>query len=296
MNRKRAVAFLVVDFVCAAVFVCGIFLFNAGKPYKRGFFCNDEGIQKPYKDDTIPFVPGFSVGITLVLLVVVGMELLLNHLQQTGRVANEPEPNPSASCQLKIPPIILSILWVLCTCLFGLAMNQILTDVGKYSIGRLRPHFLDVCKPDWSKFNCTDERGNYVFIIDDVCTVAEGTFKAKQSRLSFPSGHSSFSAFLMVFLALYIEAKLVLPKTSKFLKPFIQSVLILMALYTGFSRVSDYKHHWSDVLAGLFLGTSVAFVTIFKVLKPRFGREYQEIDIEEVRVSEADYVMSTNPI
>jgi len=226
----------------------------------------------------------------------VGTELLLNHLQKTGRVTSDPETNASATCSCKIPPVIITIVWVACTCLFGAAMNQFITDVGKYSIGRLRPHFLDVCKPDWSKFNCTDERGNYVFIIDDVCTVAEGTFKAKQSRLSFPSGHSSFSAFLMVFLALYIEAKLVLPKTSKFLKPFIQSVLILMALYTGFSRVSDYKHHWSDVLAGLFLGTSVAFVTIFKVLKPRFGREYQEIDIEEVRVSEADYVMSTNPI
>jgi len=44
-----------------------------------------------------------------------------------------------------------------------------------------------------------------------------------------------------------------------------------------------------------FLGTSVAFVTIFRVLKPRFGREYQEIDVEEIRGSETDHVMSTNP-
>jgi len=297
MNRIRSIAFLVLDLACAVVFVCGLIAYGqVGKPYKRGFFCNDEDIQKPYKKSTITTVTGMTVGFALVFVVVLGTELLLNHLRRTCRVRNDPDSNSGGSHSSKIPPVILSILWVLCTCLFGLAMNQILTDVGKYSIGRLRPHFLDVCKPDWSKFNCTDERGLYVFIVDDVCTVAEGSLKAKQSRLSFPSGHSSTSAFLMVFLALYIEAKLILPKTSKFLKPFIQSVLISIALYTGFSRVSDYKHHWSDVLAGFLLGTSVAFVTIFKVLKPRFGREYQEIDIEEVRVSEADYVMSTNPI
>lgn len=41
------------------------------------------------------------------------------------------------------------------TFLFGAAMSQSLTDIAKYSIGRLRPHFLDVCDPDWSKINCT---------------------------------------------------------------------------------------------------------------------------------------------
>ena len=29
-------------------------------------------------------------------------------------------------------------------------------------------------------------------------------------------------------------------------------------LYTGFSRISDYKHHWSDVLIGLLQGSLMA--------------------------------------
>lgn len=41
------------------------------------------------------------------------------------------------------------------TFLFGAAASQSLTDIAKYSIGRLRPHFLDVCDPDWSKINCS---------------------------------------------------------------------------------------------------------------------------------------------
>jgi phosphatidate phosphatase len=49
--------------------------------------------------------------------------------------------------------------------MFGAAVVQLITDIAKYSVGRLRPHFLDVCKPDYSKFNCTDG-----YITADVCT------------------------------------------------------------------------------------------------------------------------------
>lgn len=51
------------------------------------------------------------------------------------------------------------------TFLFGAAMSQSLTDIAKYSIGRLRPHFLDVCKPDWTKINCSTG-----YIEDFVCS------------------------------------------------------------------------------------------------------------------------------
>lgn len=32
---------------------------------------------------------------------------------------------------------------------------MLLTEIGKKEIGRLRPHFMSICKPDLSKFNCT---------------------------------------------------------------------------------------------------------------------------------------------
>lgn len=52
------------------------------------------------------------------------------------------------------------------TFLFGAAMSQSLTDIAKYSIGRLRPHFLDVCKPDWKSINCSSG----AYIEDFTCT------------------------------------------------------------------------------------------------------------------------------
>ena len=41
-------------------------------------------------------------------------------------------------------------------------------------MGRLRPHFIAVCKPDWSKQNCTSmsQTGpyfNYIYTGDDFC-------------------------------------------------------------------------------------------------------------------------------
>ena len=65
----------------------------------------------------------------------------------------------------------------------------------------------------------------------------------------------------MTFTVLYIEARIHFPQ-SKFLKFFLQLVVAQLGILCSLSRVSDYKHHWSDVLAGLLLGILIA-VLIF---------------------------------
>ncbi|VDN16376.1 unnamed protein product [Dibothriocephalus latus] len=46
------------------------------------------------------------------------------------------------------------------------------------------------------------------------------------------------------------------------LQAFLQTTVFALAFYVGLSRVSDYKHHWSDVLAGMLLGAAVAIFTV----------------------------------
>lgn len=46
----------------------------------------------------------------------------------------------------------------------GSGLAQITVNMGKYYIGRLRPHFLYVCKPD---IDCTSRN---LYIIDYKCT------------------------------------------------------------------------------------------------------------------------------
>ena len=83
--------------------------------------------------------------------------------------------------------------------LVGAATNVVLTDVGKYTVGRLRPHFFAVCKPDFSKLNCsTGAQMN--FITNYECTGDKDLIK--EARLSFPSGHSSFAGIEIEMLLL----------------------------------------------------------------------------------------------
>ncbi|KAF7653137.1 hypothetical protein LDENG_00086730 [Lucifuga dentata] len=51
-------------------------------------------------------------------------------------------------------------------------------------------------------------------------------------------------------------------KWTRLVKPIIQFFLVTFSLYVGYTRVSDYKHHWSDVLVGLLQGALIAILTV----------------------------------
>lgn len=150
--------------------------------------------------------------------------------------------------------------------LFGAACSQLTTDIAKYTIGRLRPHFFDVCKPVISdNSTCADPQNLHRYIIDFTCNnPLASAKKLKEVRLSFMSGHSSFSMYTMLFAALYLQVRFSW-KGSKLAKHFLQFFFISMAWFTALSRISNYKHHWSDVLAGTTQGIIVAVLIVFCV-------------------------------
>ena len=49
---------------------------------------------------------------------------------------------------------------------FGSACTLLISEVMKLLGGRLRPNYLSVCDPDYSKFTCAD---GYVVIPDEYC-------------------------------------------------------------------------------------------------------------------------------
>lgn len=61
-------------------------------------------------------------------------------------------------------PWVLRMLNLLKCYLTGVSVTLIVTECGKISIGRLRPHFLDVCKPNFTLINCTDVGGYPVYV------------------------------------------------------------------------------------------------------------------------------------
>lgn len=58
---------------------------------------------------------------------------------------------------------------------------------------------------------------------------------------------------------------------ARLLRPTLQFGLVAVSIYVGLSRVSDYKHHWSDVLAGLIQGALVAVLVVSGRAEPHLG-------------------------
>lgn len=79
---------------------------------------------------------------------------------------------------------------------FGAVVEHLTTDIGKYSIGRLRPHFLSVCKPDSTKYNCASG-----YITADVCTGDESLIR--EARLE--SLKIVYTGNLTLFLLLNVR-------------------------------------------------------------------------------------------
>lgn len=239
---------ITVDLCCLAAVgfpVLGFYLF--GEPYKRGFFCDDESIRHPFKESTVPsrvlYVVGLGVPVTTMIITEFLHSQLPTYNKKYYKLFNHTLPAWLWTAYMNI--IIFG---------FGAASSQLLTDIGKYLIGRLRPHFMDVCQPN---VQC-DKMQSYKYIEDYEC-MGTSAKKNRDARLSFPSGHSSFSVYTMVYVTMYLQARMTW-RGSYLLRHTIQFLCLSMAWFTALSRISDYKHHWSDVLAGSILGAVIAFL------------------------------------
>ncbi|KAJ8419030.1 hypothetical protein AAFF_G00005290 [Aldrovandia affinis] len=233
-NKK---IFVIVDVLCVVVaalpFVIMTIVF---RPYQRGVYCDDESIRYPLKPDTITHGMLAAVTISCTVIIISSGEA---YLVYSKRIRSNSDFNQYVAALYK----------VVGTFMFGAAVSQSLTDLAKFTIGRPRPNFMAVCAPKVCK--------GYMLQIN--CT---GNPRAvTESRLSFYSGHSSFGMYCMLFLALYVQARLV-AKWARLLRPTIQFFLVAFAVYVGYTRVSDYKHHWSDVLVGFLQGALIAILNV----------------------------------
>ncbi|XP_037603076.1 phospholipid phosphatase 2 [Sebastes umbrosus] len=236
-EQSKKLILIVVDILC--VFVAALpsaILTLMYSPYQRGIYCDDKSISYPYRRDTISHGSMAAVTLTCSIVIITTGEAYLVH---TKRLHSNSQFNQYLSALYK----------VVGTFLFGGAVSTSLTDLAKFTIGRPRPNFLDVCKP----VSCNG------YILEINCT-GYGR-NVTESRLSFYSGHSSFGMYCMLFLSLYVQARMQ-GKWTRLVRPTIQFFLVAFSLYVGYTRVSDYKHHWSDVLVGLLQGALIAVLTV----------------------------------
>ena len=126
----------------------------------------------------------------------------------------------------------LHVLWL---CILGL------TDMGKYSVGRLRPHFIDGCKPEGPGLNLdVCKIGEY--ITNFTCTTTNKKVFA-DLRLSFPSGHASMSAMAMIFLAVSVLLTIELVYTYMYDQACLQSRKLLCVIKSVYQSVVSPVFH-----------------------------------------------------
>uniref|UniRef100_A0A3B1K692 Phospholipid phosphatase 3 n=1 Tax=Astyanax mexicanus TaxID=7994 RepID=A0A3B1K692_ASTMX len=247
MNKSKRKFLIALDIFCLLLVMLPSMVLHKStvQPYQRGFYCSDDSIRYIYKNSTVPSSVLMAVGLLLPLTSIVIGECYRIHYLKQGTQSFV--GNPYVSALYRQVGVFI----------FGCAVSQSFTDIAKVSVGRMRPHFLDVCKPDYTTINCS-----LGYITEYTCQ--GNSSKVQEARKSFFSGHASFSMFTMLYLAFYLQSRFTW-RGARLLRPLLQFTLLMMAFYTGLSRVSDHKHHPTDVLAGFVQGALVAYCIVFYV-------------------------------
>uniref|UniRef100_A0A3P9JXJ2 Phosphatidic acid phosphatase type 2D n=1 Tax=Oryzias latipes TaxID=8090 RepID=A0A3P9JXJ2_ORYLA len=246
-KRKMLV---VLDLICLLVASIPFFAseFKAVTPYKRGFFCGDSSITYPYLEkEAIPDTFLIAGGITITGLTIAVGECFRVRFQRVRSRAFV--QNHYVSCLYK----------ELGSFLFGCCVSQSLTNMAKLSVGRLRPNFLSVCNITYASISCIP--GEYV---PDITCKQTNLKMVEEARKSFFSGHASFAMYTMLYLSFYLQSRL-LWRGARLLRPLVQFLLVMIAIYTGLSRISDYRHHPTDVLTGFIQGALTAYWVAFYI-------------------------------
>ncbi|CAI5485569.1 unnamed protein product [Closterium sp. Naga37s-1] len=139
---------------------------------------------------------------------------------------------------------------------FNCATTFLLTNALKVSIGRPRPHFFIVCFPS----------GVPVYGSDGNAQCNGSSSSVMESRVSFPSGHTSMSFSGLTYAALFLAAKLQAFSTrgrGQLWRLVPSACCLAGAASVGITRVVDYWHFPFDVFVGGLIGMVVAAICYF---------------------------------
>lgn len=152
------------------------------------------------------------------------------------------------------------------------ALNGAVTHASKLMVGRLRPDFLERCRPD------IPDHVEIKYGISPADPSPECRSHLKQSKIldgheSFPSGHASSVFVISIYCVAYCvwcwhwragpakaQSGFAARTAASGLGMLWLVALLLWAWGVGISRVIDNKHNPSDVIAGAFLGSLLGVV------------------------------------
>ncbi|XP_047997072.1 putative phosphatidate phosphatase [Leguminivora glycinivorella] len=257
MAEDKLIWSIVLDFFILCCLASPLLYFQFwSKPELGGFFPDDQSLNLPYKQQTVPEVVLAPVGFLLVIATILIVEYVRD---KKGWSVGE-----KFLCDHLIPGWVWISYITIGIFTYGAVVQQVTSEILKQIIGRLRPHFIDVCRP---VYNVSDPANANGFIQVYSCTDPNDS-RVKELSLSFPSAHASFAMYVAVFYMIYLQLKCKW-RGSKLLRHAVQFLTFLAALYVGLSRVVEHFHHRDDVAVGFVIGAVAAILTVKFVLKPK---------------------------
>lgn len=137
----------------------------------------------------------------------------------------------------------------------GLAACSIIADFVKLQTGQYRPFILNIC-PDF----CIDSKVN----LNATCWHNNSTSDDIRIDVhkSMPSIVATLSSYTGIFLVYYVTAALNYRATKVF-RLLLSVTIIIVGVLMSMSRVTTYRNHWWDVLAGWFIGVPLAYYIVW---------------------------------
>ncbi|KAK2510597.1 hypothetical protein Q9233_017591 [Columba guinea] len=223
----------------------------------QGFFCQDGNLMKPYpgtEDESFisPLVLYCVLASTPTAIIFIG-EISMYFIKSTREtlIIQEKTILTGECCYLN--PLLRRIIRFIGVFAFGLFATDIFVNAGQVVTGNLAPYFLTVCKPNYTGNDC---RAHHEFINNgNICTGDVAVIE--KARRSFPSKHAALSIYSALYATMYITST-IKTKSSRLAKPVLCLGTLCAAFLTGLNRVSEYRNHCSDVIAGFILGSAVA--------------------------------------
>ncbi|TRZ18247.1 hypothetical protein HGM15179_008913 [Zosterops borbonicus] len=238
----------------------------------QGFFCYEGAYRKPYPGpedrSAVPPVLLYSLTAGVPVLVIIVGETAVFCLQlATKDFENQEKTILTGDC-CYINPLVRRTIRFLGIYAFGLFATDIFVNAGQVVTGNLAPHFLALCKPNYTALGCKQ----YTQFISGVHACTGNPDLIMKARKTFPSKEAALSIYAAMYLAMYIT-NTVKARGTRLAKPVLCLGLMCLAFLTGINRVAEYRNHWSDVIAGFVIGISIAVFLVVCVVNNFRGRQ-----------------------
>eukprot|EP00071_Canis_lupus_P029174 XP_022262731.1 phospholipid phosphatase-related protein type 2 isoform X1 [Canis lupus familiaris] len=233
--------------------------------HTQGFFCYDSTYAKPYPG---PEAASRVPPALIYALVTAGPTLTI----LLGELARAFSPAPPSAIPIigestivsgaccRFSPPLRRLVRFLGVYSFGLFTTTIFANAGQVVTGNPTPHFLSVCRPNYTALGCPppspDRPGPDRFVTDQGACAGSPSLVAA-ARRAFPCKDAALCAYAVTYTAMYVTLVFRV-KGSRLVKPSLCLALLCPAFLVGVVRVAEYRNHWSDVLAGFLTGAAIA--------------------------------------